>query len=60
MTRKGKSTDEIILALREPGVRLGQGETVGKICRRFAASTLGYRPPASSRDPMVKIADSLP
>ena len=35
MTRKGKSTDEIILALREPGVRLGQGETVGKICRRF-------------------------
>jgi hypothetical protein len=27
MTRKGKSTDEIILALREAGVRLGQGET---------------------------------
>jgi hypothetical protein len=35
MARKGKSTEEIISALREAEVRLGQGETVGKICRGF-------------------------
>ena len=33
MARKGKSTEEIIGFLREAEVRLGQGETVGKICR---------------------------
>ena len=32
MARKGKSTEEIIAALREAEVRIGQGETVGKIC----------------------------
>lgn len=38
MARKGKSTEEIIQALREAEVRLGQGETVGKICRGFGIS----------------------
>ena len=33
MARKGKSTEEIIGFLREAEVRLGQGETAGKICR---------------------------
>ena len=32
MARKGKATEEIIQALREAEVRLGQGETVGNIC----------------------------
>ena len=30
MARKGKSTEEIIQALREAEVRLGQGETVAR------------------------------
>ncbi len=38
MARKGKSTEEIIQALREAEVRLGQGETVGNICRGFGIS----------------------
>ncbi len=38
MARKGKSTEEIIQALREAEVRLGQGETVGKICWGFGIS----------------------
>lgn len=29
MARKGKSTEEIIAALREVEVRIGQGETAG-------------------------------
>ena len=33
MTWKGKSTDEIISGLRGAEVGLGQGETVGKLCR---------------------------
>ena len=33
MARKGKSTEEIIRFLREAEVRLGQGETAGKICQ---------------------------
>jgi transposase-like protein len=42
MARKGKSTEEIIQALREAEVRLGQGETVGKICRGFSISEQTY------------------
>ena len=42
MARKGKSTEEIIQALREAEVRLGQGETVGKICRGFGISEQTY------------------
>jgi hypothetical protein len=38
MARKVKSTEEIIQALREAEVRLGQGKTVGKICRGFGIS----------------------
>ena len=30
MARKGRTTEEIIAALREAEVRIGQGETVGK------------------------------
>jgi len=40
MARKGKSTEEIIQALREAEVRLGQGETVGKICRGCQSRTV--------------------
>ncbi|OYW53129.1 MAG: hypothetical protein B7Y80_17600 [Hyphomicrobium sp. 32-62-53] len=39
---KGKSTEEIIQALRESEVRLGQGETVAKICRGFGISEQTY------------------
>jgi transposase-like protein len=42
MARKGKSTEEIIQALREAEVRIGQGETVGKICRSFGISEQTY------------------
>jgi len=42
MARKGKTTEEIIQALREAEVRLGQGETVGKICRGFGISEQTY------------------
>jgi putative transposase len=42
MPRKSKSTEEIIQALREVEVRLGQGETVGKICRGFGISEQTY------------------
>ena len=42
MARKGKSAEEIIQALREAEVRLGQGETVGKICRGFGISEQTY------------------
>jgi transposase-like protein len=42
MARKGKSTEKIIRALREAEVRLGQGETVGKICRGFGISEQTY------------------
>ncbi len=38
--RKGRSTEEIIVALREAEVEFGQGETVGKICK--AAAAFGY------------------
>jgi putative transposase len=42
MARKGKSTEEIIQVLREAEVRLGQGETVGKIGRGFGISEQTY------------------
>jgi transposase-like protein len=42
MARKGKSTEEIIAALREAEVRIGQGETVGKICRSLGVSEQTY------------------
>ena len=42
MARKGKSTEEIIQALREAEVRRGQGETVGNICRGFGISEQTY------------------
>ena len=42
MTRKGKSTEEIIGFLREAEVRLGQGETVGKICRSKGVTEQTY------------------
>ena len=42
MARKGKSTEEIIAALREAEVRIGQGETVGKICRSLGISEQTY------------------
>lgn len=42
MARKGRSTEEIIAALREAEVRLGQGESVGKICRGLGISEQTY------------------
>jgi hypothetical protein len=42
MAGKGKTTEEIIAALREAEVRIGQGETVGKICRGFGISEQTY------------------
>lgn len=42
MARKGRPTEEIIAALREAEVRLGQGETVGKICRGLGISVQTY------------------
>lgn len=42
MARKGRTTEEIIVALREAEVRLGQGETVGKICRGLGISEQTY------------------
>ncbi len=42
MARKGKSTEGIIQALGEAEVRLGQGETVWKICRGFGISEQTY------------------
>lgn len=42
MARKGRSSEEIIAALREAEVRLGQGETVGKICRNLGISGQTY------------------
>lgn len=42
MAQKGKSTEEIIAALREAEVRIGQGETVGKICRSLGVSEQTY------------------
>ena len=38
MARKGRSTEEIISALQEAEVRIGQGEAVGKICRSLGIS----------------------
>lgn len=40
--RKGKSTEEIISALREAEVRIGHGETVRKICRSLGVSEQTY------------------
>ena len=42
MARKGRTTEEIIAALREVEVRIGQGETVGKICRSLGISEQTY------------------
>ena len=42
MARKGKSTEEIIGFLREAEVRLGQGETAGKICGSIGISEQTY------------------
>jgi len=42
MVRKGRSTEEIIAALREAEVKLGQGERVGRICRGLGASEQTY------------------
>ena len=42
MARKGRTTEEIIAALREAEVRIGQGETVGKICRSLGISEQTY------------------
>jgi len=42
MARKGRSTEEIIAALREAEVKLGQGETVGKVCRGLGISEQTY------------------
>lgn len=42
MARKGRSTEEIISALREAEVRIGQGEAVGKICRGLGVSEQTY------------------
>jgi putative transposase len=42
MARKGKSTEEIISALREAEVRIAQGETVGKFCRSIGISEQTY------------------
>jgi transposase-like protein len=42
MARKGRSTEEIIAVLREAEVRLGQGDTVGKICRSIGVSEQTY------------------
>lgn len=42
MARKGRSTEEIIAALREAEVRIGQGEAVGKICRSLGISEQTY------------------
>ena len=42
MARKGRTTEEIIAALREAEVRIGQGETVGKICRSLGVSEQTY------------------
>jgi transposase-like protein len=42
MARTGRSTEEIIAALREAEVRLGQGETIGKICRGLGISEQTY------------------
>ena len=42
MARKGRTTEEVIAALREAEVRIGQGETVGKICRSLGISEQTY------------------
>ena len=42
MARKGRTTEEIIAALREAEVRIGQGEAVGKICRSLGISEQTY------------------
>ena len=42
MARKGKSTEEVIAALREAEVRIGRGETVGRICRDIGISEQTY------------------
>jgi len=42
MARKGRSNEEVIAALREAEVRIGQGETVGKICRSLGVSEQTY------------------
>lgn len=38
MARTGMSTEEIIAATREAEVWIGQGETVGRICRSLGVS----------------------
>ena len=42
MARKGKSTEEIIVILREAEIRPAQGETAGKICRGAGISEQTY------------------
>ncbi len=42
MARRGQSTEEIIAALCEAEVRIGQGETVRKICRSLGISEQPY------------------
>ena len=42
MPKKRYSPEEIIAMLREAEVRLGQGETVGQICRMLAVSEQSY------------------
>ena len=42
MARKGRSNEEVIAALREAEVRIGQCETVGKICRSLGVSEQTY------------------
>lgn len=42
MAGKGRTTEEIIGLLREAEVRIGQGQTVGQICRSFGISEQTY------------------
>ena len=42
MAGKDEFSEEIIARLREAEIRLGQGETVGKICRSFGMTEQTY------------------
>ena len=42
MARKRYTTEQIIGLLREAEVRLGQGQTIGTICRGFGISEQSY------------------
>lgn len=42
MARKGQPTEGIVAVLREAEVRIGQGETVGTICRSLDVSEQTY------------------